>query len=256
MKNIKVFHGISTAFHIISVICTVILIIGLLFVTAASVFFLALPDDTMEITAQGTVGAYINAANVISDPFGFIDNMEEKKTLDKGDGGEVSYEVKNGKISGYVKGYEKYNQGTATFNIKSDGTFFGEAKSQKYKINNYQIGIVMIPMILSLMFLLVASFYGRRIFKELRRCVTPFTDTVRKNLLKISAVILGYSFIPAVLGTIFLSCMGLSNIENSGISLSYTDVSITTIVVAVVLFVLSLVFSYGVNLQQQADETL
>lgn len=256
MKNIKAVHIISAIFHVLSVIATVCLIIALVAVTAISAFLIALPGDTMEFSAQGNVGAIVKTANIISNPFAFIEDMDNEEHLDKGPDGEVSYQAKDGVLSGYVKGYEKYNQGVATFSITPDGVINGYGKSQKYVLNNKQLGFILLPTVLSLMFLLTAVFYGRRIFKGLKKCTTPFTEVISKNMLKLSAVILGYSIIPTIVGKIYITLIGLSGIENTGVKFGYPNISVTTAIIALVLFVLSLVFSYGVSLQKQADETL
>lgn len=252
MNNIKFFHGISKFFYAISNIATVVLFIALAFTIAFSVFLIVLPNDTMTFSAQGDVNATIKVSNIVNDPFAFLDDEKEGGGADKGKDGEVQWEVKDGKKSGKAIGY---GQGVASYEISRDGVLKGDALSERYTINNYQIGIVTLPKVIQLMFLLVAVFYGKRIFKELKTCETPFTETVRKNLVKLSAVILGFSFIPAVIEKIFLLCMSLSNIEKSGIDIT-SGFSLTTFFVAVVLFVLSLIFSYGVSLQKQADETL
>ncbi len=252
MNNIKFFHGISIFFYVISNIATVILFIALAFTIAFSVFLIALPNDTMVLGAQGDANATIKVSNIVDDPFAFLKKEKDDSDVDKGDNGEVQWEVKDGKMTGKAIGY---GQGVASFEMTGDGVLKGDALSERYTINNYQIGIVTLPKVIQLMFLLVAIFYAKRIFKELKGCETPFTETVRKNLVKLSAVILGFSFIPAFIEKIFLLCMSLSNIEKSGIDIT-TGFSVTTFFVAVVLFVLSLIFSYGVRLQKQADETL
>ena len=252
LNNIKFFHGISKFFYVISHIVTIFLFIALAFTIAFSVFMIALPNDTMTFGAQGNVNATIKVSNIVSDPFGFLANEKNDSGFDKGDDGEVEWEVKDGTMTGKATGY---GQGVASFEMTKDGVLKGDAISDNYTINNFQIGIVILPKVIQLMFLLVAVFYCKRIFRELKGCETPFTETVRKNLVKLSAVILGFSFIPAFIEKVFLICMSLSDIEKSGIDIT-TGFSLTTFFVAVVLFVLSLIFSYGVSLQKQADETV
>lgn len=256
MKNIKSVHVISAVFHVLSVIATVCLCIALVAAMSLSVFLIAEPEDTLVFSAQGNVGASINVSNIINDPFSFIKYMDDEKHLEVGDGGEISYQAKDGVLFGYTTGYKSYNQGTATFKMTSDGVFEADASSQKYVFNNRMLGFIILPTVLSLLFLLTAVFYGRRIFKELKSCVTPFTGGISKNMLKLSAVLLGYSIIPSIIGKIFLACAELPGIEKTGINLGYTHISVATIAISLVLFVIALVFSYGVSLQKQADETL
>ncbi|MGN0476780.1 MAG: hypothetical protein ACI4HM_05500, partial [Ruminococcus sp.] len=214
MNNIKFFHGISKFFYVISNIATVLLFIALVFTVAVSVFLIALPNDTVVLGAQGDVNATIKVSNIVSDPFGFLENEKNDSGFDKGEDGEVQWEVKDGTMTGKATGY---GEGVASFEMNKDGVLKGDALSENYTINNYQIGIVTLPKVIQLMFLLVAIYYGKRIFRELKGCETPFTETVRKNLVKLSAVILGFSFIPAFIEKVFLVCMSLSDIEKSGI---------------------------------------
>ncbi len=251
MKNIKFMHITGTVGHILSIIFFVFLIISIIAAAALSAFFISLPEDTLKVTPGLYFTADINLEKTFGNLFGFIDTMDNKVHYISHRGQGDYYQAKDGKLTG---AFESKDHESIKYEIDSDGNIKGLA-SVEYSINNRQMGIIIIPHILSTLFLLFAAFYGRRLFKELRKVETPFTDTISKNLLKLSVIILGYSFIPAIISNILFCILSLGAFDSSGQSIRIAF-SFTTIVVAVVLFMLSLIFRYGTVLQKQADETL
>ena len=251
MKNIKFMHITGKVGHIFSIAFFVFLVIFLIASVTLSGFLISLPDDTVKATPGLYLTADINLENTFGNLFGFVDEMDnEVHYIPDSENGDY-YQAKDGKLTGTFK---SKNHESIKYEIDSKGNIHGLA-TVEYSINNRQIGIVIIPHIISALFLLFASFYGRRLFKELKSAETPFTETISKNLLKLSVIILGYSFIPAVASNLLFSLMGLGTFDSSGQSIRIAF-SLTTIVVAVVLFMLSLIFKYGTSLQKQADETL
>lgn len=253
MNNLNTLKIISKIFYVISAICKVLLIIATVLTIAMSIFLVAIPDDTVVLEAQGDAKATIKCANLIDSPFEFVNEMEEGKTTDKGDDGEVSIEVKDGTLSGEAKGYD---QGVAKFKINKDGTLEGDALSAVYTVNNFQIGIALMPKIASLVLMILAVWFAGSIFKEIKNSATPFTDTVRKNIVKTAVAIFLLSFLPAIISKILLWSMSLSGITKTAFAPMTTGFSVTSLFVAVILLVLAIIFSHGVGLQQQADETL
>lgn len=253
MNNLNTLKIISKIFYVISAICKVLFIIAAVLTIALSIFLVAIPQDTVVLEAQGNAKATIKCSNLVDSPFEFIEDMEEGKTTDKGDDGEVTFEVKDGNMSGEATGY---GQGVAKFDFYKDGTLVGDGLSDVYTINNFQIGIALMPKIASLVLMILAVWFAGNIFKGIKNSTTPFTDTVRKNIVRLAVAIFLLSFLPAIISKILLWSMSLSGITTTAFAPITTGFSVTSLFVAVTLLVLAIIFSHGVGLQQQADETL
>lgn len=97
---------------------------------------------------------------------------------------------------------------------------------------------------------LTAMFYMiKALMKALKECETPFTENVIKRMQNF-----GWSLIPViVLSAITESVWGAIGTGSTTINFS---LNLGGLLVLAVVFVLTLVFKYGAELQQQSDETL
>lgn len=87
-----------------------------------------------------------------------------------------------------------------------------------------------------------------RIFSGIRKTLLPFTEENAKHLKTIAVLIAVISVVPA-----FIEAIGEAII---GFSMDMFYFSIEGLVLAFVVYSLAHIFEYGLNLQEQADETL
>ena len=109
-----------------------------------------------------------------------------------------------------------------------------------------------IPMIAAFIFMfavLISLIFAGKMCKALKKCETPFEETVINAMQKF-----GYSLIPwALLSSVVESIMDSFMSGNINVVLNI-DISLVLIVIAII--VLTYIFKYGAMLQQESDETL
>lgn len=98
------------------------------------------------------------------------------------------------------------------------------------------------------------------ILKELKEGNTPFTQKNADRIRNIARLQLGL-FVWTIIRELFwpetLSLPELAaNTESGSLVISRTEISFTPLLVCFIIYILALVFEYGVRLQTQADETL
>ncbi len=97
------------------------------------------------------------------------------------------------------------------------------------------------------LFMAILIFAGK-IFSGIRKTLLPFTEENAKHLKTIAILIAVISVVPA-----FIEAIGEAII---GFSMDMFYFSIEGLVLAFVVYSLAHIFEYGLNLQEQADETL
>lgn len=90
------------------------------------------------------------------------------------------------------------------------------------------------------------------IFKDISRECTPFSINHVKKLKLISKLIIALNILIPIVRVVYYLLFALNTNQN----VTITDVNVGNIVFAAILYCLALIFEYGVELQQQADETL
>lgn len=96
---------------------------------------------------------------------------------------------------------------------------------------------------------LVLFKFVSNVCKSLSACETPFEEGVITSLNKFSYVLIGYAVIKVILASI------ISDLFAGAASVS-VNIDITTILFALGIYVLSIIFKYGAILQKESDETL
>lgn len=109
--------------------------------------------------------------------------------------------------------------------------------------------------------LLVIMIFLLRLSNAFRKCDTPFSDLVIKRMTVFGWVLLIGSVVASVVEAIgsalILRSIGLTSAMNSaGIPVFSFNLRLAPIVIALVLFFLTMIFRYGAQLQKESDETL
>lgn len=100
------------------------------------------------------------------------------------------------------------------------------------------------------MFMLIDVWWNvKQIFKNIRVNQTPFNERVIHYLKKTAVAVILISIIPAFVGSLLLNLV----VPESVIDFDFQYIGLG---VGVLLFMLGLVFNYGIELQKKDDETL
>ncbi len=108
---------------------------------------------------------------------------------------------------------------------------------------------ILFAAVLGFFVILVAFYYGEKLCKAFKDCETPFTAEISGGLMK-----LAYSLIGVGVMGMFAESIAASFLM--GEFLVDFDLSLTTVLLILCVFMLSFVFKYGTALQKESDETL
>lgn len=115
--------------------------------------------------------------------------------------------------------------------------------------SNGEIIAGMFTIIVSAIFIIYILIIAYRIFKAISRYMMPFSHDNAKKLKKIAVILLIYSIaVPIAKAGFYGTFAPEIQIQTSVNSLS--------VILAMIFFFISVLFSYGAELQQQSDETL
>ena len=223
--NIRKINTLGTVSYVISVIVIAVLILGIIGTLIGGFAILGLNDNAFNI--NGNINAEINVDE--SNATGFT-----KFLLDSGSVELVHLEEEDLNIDDF--GFDMH--------WKVDQTETGE-DSRTYtidgaidKINNAPLkytlsaGCFFLALVLGL--ILVAAFFGKNLAKKLSKCESPFHEDVIKAMKYFA-----YSLIP----------FGIASLTANGIG-------IIGVLSVLVVFLFVFTFSYGAELQKEADETV
>ena len=220
-KNIKTINGLGKACRIISRIAMVFCIIGAVCLLGTLVFVRMIPTDRIRITGSAD-------AKIEMDFSGMPINEGNAEDIMNAEGVIENDKIK---IDDFISlDYEivEIDENKAEINLKGD--FSQLSKDEIIKEITFETVSAMLEVIcMAIVFGFAAS-----LAKAVEKCETPFTEEIINKMKKF-----GYSLIPlAVIG-------GVAN----GSLLSMA------LLVLVIIMVIN-IFAYGIQLQQQSDETL
>jgi hypothetical protein len=126
-----------------------------------------------------------------------------------------------------------------------------ELKPMLDNFSNAKLSVMIIPILLMpttgliLVYLLLEKVH--KLFNNIYKEETPFTEINVKHVKSISTIILALIIVPVPFGLLFQAISGI----NLGVS-----IDLMGIIYALVVIALGYIFEYGYELQKQSDETL
>lgn len=218
--------------HIIANIGKVMLAIGAVACIVAGFILVAMPDDLVTIHMDGQATIEINAAEMVGTTF-LTTHGATAITW-----GDVSSSLE-------VNGME---YGVVGMTPTENGFLIdAEADSYSLKLSQFANAIFLGALNCAVMWVVLHLVSG--LCKQFKECETPFTEEIAKGLKKIAIALIPMAFITNLTTSVTNSMMsGKVNIV--------IGVDVTTILMVLLVFMLSAIFSYGTMLQQESDETL
>ena len=229
-SNMKAINGIGKACSIISNIAFIFCIVGFVSLIIVEIGILAFPMDKIKLSGNADAVVTIEAEDmdfgIKTANYHFSENNQNGFRVDVDQEGITSSDDKidfGGIWSLDVDEVETSDNG-ATFKLTGD---FGEFDKGAIK---RKLSLKMLEAFISVVATAVTLFFARRVFKELSKCETPFTDDIVKKMKVFGWVMIGYGVL--------------------------TSLNLTTIVAGLAVLMLGYVFAHGKDLQQESDETL
>lgn len=221
---------------IIMTILMVLVIIATVAVSLLTVAAARLPEDSASISFSGH--AKIQVSRELFDAL-FWEELE--KDLET----PLTEEIKGADMNISVAGAQ-YSR--MTLESSEDGvTIEGATEEIPYTPKDCVRGLLVL--IVNLLLVLVVLFLCRAMMKEFQKCDSPFRPEIVKAMRRF-----GFALLPlAVSNTV-------TNAVWSSVLTAHTGTQISPdlggIAAAVIVLVLAMIFGYGAELQQEADETL
>lgn len=229
-SNMKAINGIGKACSIISNIAFIFCIVGFVSLIIVEIGILAFPMDKIKLSGNADAVVTIEVEDmdfgIKTANYHFSENNQNGFRVDVDQEGITISDDKidfGGIWSLDVDEVETSDNG-ATFKLTSD---FGEFDKGAIK---RKLSLKMLEAFISVVATAVTLFFARRVFKELSKCETPFTDDIVKKMKVFGWVMIGYGVL--------------------------TSLNLTTIVAGLAVLMLGYVFAHGKDLQQESDETL
>ncbi|MBR3420709.1 MAG: DUF2975 domain-containing protein [Ruminococcus sp.] len=229
-SNMKAINGIGKACSIISNIAFIFCIVGFVSLIIVEIGILAFPMDKIKLSGNADAVVTIEAEDmdfgIKTANYHFSENNQNGFRVDVDQEGITISDDKidfGGIWSLDVDEVETSDNG-ATFKLTGD---FGEFDKGAIK---RKLSLKMLEAFISVVATAVTLFFARRVFKELSKCETPFTDDIVKKMKVFGWVMIGYGVL--------------------------TSLNLTTIVAGLAVLMLGYVFAHGKDLQQESDETL
>ena len=239
--NIKnTVNTIGKVGKIITVILIVLSIIAAVCAVMGTVIITVLPKDSIEVTLSGTADVKLNGE--------FLNEVKER-LVTKADEDGIEFGVNlNG--TNVIIGDTDANEIISASDITETETgLLVNLDSQTFEVHLGRIVYAMITTLLYIICIIITLYMLKALMTSLEKCETPFNADIIKNIKKF-----GYSLIP------FCVLKGLNNSAwGSIVSKSFDvtfSVELVMVLAVLVVFMLSVIFSYGAELQKESDETL
>ena len=234
MKNetITKVNKIGNVGQIIANIAKVVIAIGAIACLVSGIILTVLPDDMVVIHVDGKAAVEINMPmvgnQIVSEdgPSVVIGSVSTDGSLE---------------LNGIEYGVVGMTQ--------TENGFLMEAEADSYTLRfNQLISVVFLAAVNCVVMWVVMHFVAKlcKLFKE---CETPFTEEVVQMLKKVAIALIPMAFLSNLTTSVTDSIM-------SGNVNIVIGVDMTTILLVLIIFMLSAIFSYGTMLQQESDETL
>ena len=236
MKN-KGIKGINTAGligYIISVLLSIAVIATMVITGIGTAGAIAIADKEIKVNMSTAIdisatGDFLGTLNKFM-KVGEVENLEDIITEDgktvKVDDSDLS------EVSAY----------------KTENGFLVNAKTNEKVFTIKNIIVNLVATFIFLITVEIAVHFLASLMKALRKCETPFCESVIKSMSRFAI-----SLIPTVFMNMVCGGMWSSLFSGSGFAMT---VNLGSVLLVAVIFLLIAVFKYGALLQQESDETL
>lgn len=216
--------------QIIARIVNIFMVLGMVAVIAAMIFFMVIPKDLVTFQISGMVDLSVN-----------IDSLGQKFTEENKE--EILEALGVDEI-----GFNDVEYGMQDIQVTDDEIF---VKTSAENIS-FQLGdlvFLMAAVAISILMVAIVIYFAQRLCKAFRYCESPFEEKVIKSMQQLAISVIPWALVSAILDSY------MTHFFTKGRELSL-QLDFGKIVIALIIFALTYVFKYGAVLQQESDETL
>lgn len=239
-KNINTAGKIG---RIIASILGVLLIIGAVALSAVAALTVAVSDESIDITVNGT--ADISSQGELFTKFKKVFSVKQDGDSAKVDLAQnavgVDFRIAD---SGNILEDAKLTETDKGYNLELAG--------KKVTVSMRRVFFGLVVSVLEIVCSAVVIFMLRNLMRSLEKCDTPFGGDVISRMKKF-----GFSLIPYVVLHSASKSTWNSMLQANESSVNFGfDIDLTIILGILIIILLVMVFSYGAQLQKESDETL
>ncbi len=218
-RKINTFGKVAKILTMIAIVC---MLVAEGFLLVGGVIAAVVPKDSVKVDCESSTEVFVDTNYFGMDGDAFYVNMGGSK-LYIGDLGDDSYDVKN-------------QNGILELN--------SSAQSKHYDLNTALVWIIC--QMAALAAIIVALYFFRSLMKQFMVCDTPFSDGVVNKMRAFAIALIPCMAVYHAVGAVKNNVLG--NDGSTGLILS--------VVFVLVIFVLTMIFKYGAELQKEHDETV
>ncbi len=233
-KMDKKINTIAKVGRILATIAAVFMILGAVAAATGIGVVSSMPKDALAVEVTGT--ADVTAKGEI------LESITEA-IIDSAKGGEGKIMLGDSNLA--IGDVEDSIPEDVTA-VKTDKGFTLSVAGKRLDISTQAIKVTLVLSFLNTVCLIVVLFMIRALMKAIEKCETPFCDDVIKKMKNF-----GYSLIP--LAVLSGTSENAWNFLDVGV---HAGIDIKVVFVILVVFMLTMIFSYGASLQKESDETL
>ena len=248
-QAIKKINKVGKISNIVTLICKILVIIGLVFSLLGAVVCFVIPESLVKVTTATVITTEIDFSELgMQIPQEQLDELEQiQSVMEEGDL-QVDY-VQNGVLNGQLAlESSKETYIPTNMQVTANG-YTVEAHSGDVTMSMRDVAVLLMIASVALVMTLVTLFFIGGLCKAFRDCASPFEENVIKKMQNLAIALIPWTVISTLTDSILTSLT--TNSMQWSVSL---DMGV--ILVVLVVLILVYIFKYGAVLQQESDETL
>lgn len=246
-QAIQKINKVGKISYIITIICKILVIAGLVCTVAGAVIWLSQPAETMRVTQRSAMIVEMSKEGLGQD-ISDTELAEMKAALDSGDHMQVQ-QVRNGMIS---PGLNMVSTGQTYVPIAMDVTEDSVTIDMITDDASYtmrEMAWLSLLMSVVLVMSIVTLTFVEGLCKAFRVCESPFEENVIKRMQRMAVGLIPWTLVSSIGDTI------TNNMMSGGMNWTFS-IDLGVVLVVILVLILVYIFKYGAVLQQESDETL
>lgn len=233
--------------YIITIICRILVILGLICCVAATVLLLLLPRAGVTLTSRGTVQVEMDVAQLGS--FFPVEKFEEiQKGLESGEQMMVT-EVRNGMVNADLEITSSGQRYVPVAVDVNEGSVIVDLTTEEATIDLRDMAWLMFLIVIVLLMSFITLVFIGSLCKAFRDCASPFEEHVIKKMHNLAICLIPWALVSSIGESLADSAM------SGGMQWSIS-IDLGVVLVVMIVLILVYIFKYGAVLQQESDETL
>ncbi|MBE5865695.1 MAG: DUF2975 domain-containing protein [Lachnospiraceae bacterium] len=246
-QAIQKINKVGKISYIITVICKILVIAGLVCSVASAVICFSQPAESMRVTQRSAMIVEMSK-EALGQDITDAELAEMHAALESGEQMQVQ-QVRNGMMGSglnmvstgqtFVPVAMDVTEDRVTIDMMTDGATY----------TMHDLAVLSLLMAVVLAMSIVTLTFIESLCKAFRNCATPFEEEVIKKMQRLAICLIPWTLISSIGDTITNSMM------SGGMSWSFS-VDLGVVLLVVIVLILVYIFKYGAVLQQESDETL